>query len=184
MKKDTINLILGGVGVVVALIALSPKGEGKDGSESGGFQLPSFLPQGAGAGEASPGTTTNNYNISFPEAPSFPGMETKKESAVISGVGSLGVPYTGFGYDAKTGIYTSGLGSGAPGYEPLKSVSHAPAIYTTKKQSVQTTGTAALKANITAQPTYGQTSSKSIGGMGKTYTKRTYVAGKTTHAYK
>ncbi len=86
MKKD--YLILGGIAVAAFLLLGNRGGQAKEGSESGGFQLPTVFPSNVGT---SPGTSTggggNTYNISFPGFGGFPASDatatTKKEMAPV-----------------------------------------------------------------------------------------------------
>ncbi len=90
---------IAGVGGFLLLILPSLLGGKKEGegSESGGFQIPDFFPQSAGAAAVPPGAT--NYNISFPDFPGFPSStsgynqaEATKKSIAIANIGTGGVP--------------------------------------------------------------------------------------------
>jgi hypothetical protein len=134
MKKENIHLILAGAGVLVALAVL-PKGEGKDGSESGGFQLPSFFPTGAGAGDAAAAPAAT-YNISFPDFPGWPsatGGDTKKEGVTYS---ATAAPWKGVSQAAAlseskkvvstpTSTYSPTMAIGTGAVTPLSQVSQA-----------------------------------------------------------
>jgi hypothetical protein len=189
MKKDNINLILAGAGIVIAL-AMLPKGKAGDGSESGGFQLPSVFPSGQGAGEAVvPGATT--YNISFPEFPGFPSGTTPtattgytqadatKKSIAIANIGSGGVPQTLSGLAAQTspGMFDvspttygtpSAWGKATKKEAVVASTPVTPITPITSTGLVyQAAATKAYGSNVIAQA-YGGSGGKSTGGMGRT----------------